>query len=118
MRIMDELRRIFRPEFLNRVDETVLFKPLKMDEVVKIVGLQLEDLEKRLASQGLKLKVTGGVADLIARRSYDPVYGARPLKRFIQQMIETPVARRIIGGEATEGCIIELKVDGDNIAVQ
>ena len=118
VRIMDELRRIFRPEFLNRIDETILFKPLKMDEVVKIVGLQLEDLEKRLASQGLKLKVTGGVADLIARRSYDPVYGARPLKRSIQQMIETPVARRIIGGEAPEGCLIELEVDGDDIAVQ
>jgi ATP-dependent Clp protease ATP-binding subunit ClpB len=117
VRIMDELRRMFRPEFLNRIDETVLFKPLKMDEIVKIVELQLREFAGRLESQGLKLDVADSVKELIARRSYDPVYGARPLKRFIQQAVETPVARRIIGGEAPEGSTIELKVEGNNIAV-
>jgi len=98
-RIMTELRSLFRPEFLNRVDETVLFKPLLKSELVQIVGLQIEALGARLAQQGLTLTVSDDARTWIAETGYDPVYGARPLKRCIQQHVETPVARKIIAGE-------------------
>ncbi len=106
--VMSELRNQFRPEFLNRVDETVLFKPLKLGEVTRIVDLQLKGLALRLATQGISLTVGDGVEAHIAERSYDPVYGARPLKRYIQSRIETPVARMIVGGELAEGASLAL----------
>jgi ATP-dependent Clp protease ATP-binding subunit ClpB len=102
-RMMRELRAHFRPEFLNRVDETVLFKPLTVDELKKIVGLQMAELETRLAEHNMTLNLTPPAAELIAREGYDPVFGARPLRRFIQHAVETPVARKMIAGEYGEG---------------
>ncbi len=93
------LKQTFRPEFLNRLDETVLFKPLSKKEITSIVRLMLGDLAKRLAQRGLKLEVSDAAAGLLIERGYDPVFGARPLKRRIQSDIETPVAREIIGGD-------------------
>ena len=101
--VMRELRTQFRPEFLNRVDETVLFKPLSVDELESIAGLQLLELGERLAGRGVTLDVSGDVRRHLAAEGYDPVYGARPLKRFIQKELETPMARAIVGGEAEEG---------------
>ncbi len=108
--IMSELRHQFRPEFLNRVDEVVLFKPLLLDEVTKIVALQLDELNSRLLLQGITLIAPEDVVTLIAEKSYNPVYGARPIKRYIQQVIETPLAHRIIAGELSAGDTITLTI--------
>jgi len=115
--VMDELRRGFRPEFLNRVDEVVLFKPLTQEEMTRIVELQVRDLGKRLAIQGLTLDMTKPAEEHIAREGYDPVYGARPLKRFIQQELESPIARRIIGGQAVEGTTVRVGVSGGELEI-
>ncbi len=116
--VMQELKRAFRPEFLNRVDEVVLFKPLKLDEIRSIVSLLIGDLARRLEGQGLKLKVDEHAVDWIARKGYDPVYGARPLKRFIQQSVETPIARRIVGGTWGEGSTISLSVKAGELEIR
>ncbi len=101
--VMDELRRAFRPEFLNRVDDVVLFKPLQQEEIRRIVRLLASSLEERLKDRNISLEITDAGVDLIAREGYDAVYGARPLKRFMVRRIETPIARMIISGEAAEG---------------
>jgi ATP-dependent Clp protease ATP-binding subunit ClpB len=101
--VLDELRRAFRPEFLNRVDDVVLFKPLTLEEITRIVDLQLAEFAARLEQRGLGLEVSADARRFVAEEGFDPVYGARPLKRFIQQEIESPVARRIIAGDAAEG---------------
>ncbi len=109
--IMSELRHEFRPEFLNRIDEIVLFKPLLLNEVTKIVSLQLKELNTRLLLQGISLDVQDDALKFIAEKSYNPVYGARPIKRYIQQVIETPLAHEIIAGELADGSSIELTVE-------
>jgi len=101
--VMNELKSSFRPEFLNRVDDIVLFKPLHLDEVARIAGLLAEQLKHRLMDQRIKLEITDEAMRFIARSGYDPVYGARPLKRFLQRELETRVARAIIGGAVVEG---------------
>jgi len=90
-KLMDVLRHTFRPEFLNRVDETVVFKSLGKGEIEKMVEIQLKDLRKRLAERKLSLEVTPEAKAVLAERGYDPVFGARPLKRTIQRMIENPL---------------------------
>src|SRR5256714_11637213 len=109
--IKDVLKTAFRPEFLNRIDETIIFHPLSRDQLAKIVDVQLNYLRKRLASRDLKLVVTEAAARLVAEEGYDPVYGARPLKRIIQQRIENPLAQRILSGEFAEGDTIRVGVD-------
>ena len=101
--VMRALRAHFRPEFLNRVDETVLFKPLSLEEITGVVELLVRDLRERLAQQGIDLSISKAAEAFIAREGYDPVYGARPLKRFMQQQLETPLSRMIIAGSLTEG---------------
>ena len=104
--VMEALKAAFRPEFLNRLDEIVLFKPLGLQQIEAIVRLQLEDLRQRLAEQELKLEVTDKAVKWIAKTGYDPVYGARPLKRTIQREIETPVARQIVGAATLPGATV------------
>jgi len=116
-RIMSELRAQFRPEFLNRVDEVVLFKPLTLDEITRIVDLQMNEFRKRLAEQGMDLKVTGKAREFIAEKGYDPVYGARPLKRLIQREVETPVARKIISGDLADGSTVSIDVRNDRLSI-
>jgi ATP-dependent Clp protease ATP-binding subunit ClpB len=94
---MGELRIHFRPEFLNRVDEIVLFKPLTLSEIKRIIDLQLE-LRVRLSERHLDLELTEAAKEYIARQGYDPVYGARPLKRFLQRHLETVLSRQILAG--------------------
>jgi ATP-dependent Clp protease ATP-binding subunit ClpB len=101
--VMAELREHFRPEFLNRVDETVVFHPLETEQLTKIVEIQLERLRARLTERRISLSVTPAALRHLGERGYDPVYGARPLKRLIQQEIETPMARQLVKGELRDG---------------
>jgi ATP-dependent Clp protease ATP-binding subunit ClpB len=101
--VMVELREHFRPEFLNRVDETVVFHPLETEQLTKIVEIQLERLRARLTERRISLVVTPAALRHLGGRGYDPVYGARPLKRLIQQEIETPMARQLVKGELRDG---------------
>ena len=100
---MAEMRAHFRPEFLNRVDDIVLFKPLTLAEIKRIVELQLKLLRARLADRRIELELSDAAKEHIAREGYDPVYGARPLKRFLQRHAETPLSRKLISGEITDG---------------
>jgi ATP-dependent Clp protease ATP-binding subunit ClpB len=113
-KVMNELRSSFRPEFLNRVDDIVLFKPLTMTETEQIVALQGQELRERLSAQGFNLELTTAALNFIARAAYDPVYGARPIKRYMQQHVETRIARAMIAAEVREGhCIKVDAVDGE-----
>ena len=116
-RVMAELRGHFRPEFLNRVDEIVLFKPLRLDEIEQIVDLQIEDVRRRLADRRLSVELTEAARELIAREGYDPVYGARPLRRFIQRDVETRIGRALLAGEISDGSTIVLDADGGELSV-
>ncbi len=102
-RVLAELRAHFRPEFLNRIDEIVIFKPLTLEEIKKIIDLQLKQLRDRLADRRITIELTDAAKEHIAREGYDPVYGARPLRRFLQRHVETPIARKIIAGEIRDG---------------
>ena len=101
-RVMAELRAHFRPEFLNRVDEIVLFKPLTLAEIKQIVDLQLKLLRQRLADRHIELELTDAAREHIARSGYDPVFGARPLKRFLQRHVETALSRKLLAGEIAD----------------
>lgn len=116
--IMQALRTHFRPEFLNRIDETVLFKPLTHEELAKIVELQFNDLRKRLEDNRISLNISEAVKNYIVTNGYDPVYGARPMKRLIQQKIETPIARAILAGSRPEGSELTLDLAGEDIVVK
>jgi ATP-dependent Clp protease ATP-binding subunit ClpB len=101
-KVMGELRVHFRPEFLNRVDEIVLFKPLTLSEIERIIDLQLKLLRVRLIERHLELELTEAAKEYIAREGYDPVYGARPLKRYLQRHLETALSRQILAGTIPE----------------
>ena len=101
--VMNDLRAHFRPEFLNRLDETILFKPLTKSDVRSIINLLLADLNKRLADKELHLELTEEAKDYITDQGYDPVYGARPLKRYVQKYVETLTARIILQGDVSSG---------------
>ncbi|MFA0889781.1 MAG: ATP-dependent chaperone ClpB [Synergistales bacterium] len=116
--VMQELRTHFRPEFLNRVDDIVLFKPLRLDEIKSIVKLLLERLKTRLAERRIGLEITPAALDLVARSGYDPVYGARPLKRFLQREVETRLARELIGGTVPDGSSVTLDAEGKSIVLR
>src|SRR5688500_5683129 len=109
--VKDLLKTQFRPEFLNRVDEMIVFHPLRKEQLTLIVDVQLENLRKRLAARGLKLDLTDGAKRLLADEGYDPLLGARPLKRVIQQRLENPLANRILAGEFLEGDTIRVDID-------
>jgi ATP-dependent Clp protease ATP-binding subunit ClpB len=100
--VMADLRASFRPEFLNRIDETILFKPLTLEEITSIVDLLLADLNKRLAERRVTVKLDAKAKEWVAEKGYDPVFGARPLKRFLQRHLETRLARALIAGEIAE----------------
>jgi ATP-dependent Clp protease ATP-binding subunit ClpB len=113
--VMAELRRGFRPEFLNRVDDIVLFKPLTLEEIKRIVELQLGLLRSRLASRFIDLELTDAAKEHMAREGYDPVYGARPLKRFLQRHLETGLSRKMIAGEIPENSVVRIDFSGGEL---
>jgi ATP-dependent Clp protease ATP-binding subunit ClpB len=114
--VMGVLRGHFRPEFLNRVDEIVLFKPLLIEQITRIIDLLLGNLQTRLDERKITLELTPRAKEFIAREAYDPVYGARPLLRYLQQRIETPLAREIIGGRLHDGQRLVVDEEGGNLA--
>ena len=112
--VLGELRRAFRPEFLNRLDETIMFHPLTKANLSGIIDIMVESLRKRLADRALKLEITDAAKQLIISRGYDPLYGARPLRRYLQASVETLIARTILSGELSAGATITVDaVDGE-----
>ncbi len=112
-RVRLQLREHFRPEFLNRVDEVIVFRPLDESQLRQIVGLLVNGVERRLAERGTTLEVTDAALALLVREGYDPVYGARPLRRAIQRRLENPLARRILAGEFADGATVKVDVSPD-----
>jgi ATP-dependent Clp protease ATP-binding subunit ClpB len=112
--VMDELRASFRPEFINRLDEIIMFKPLTKENISDIINLMIADVNKRLKERDITIQVTQGAKDYIVQRAYDPVYGARPLKRYLQKNVETLSARLILSDQASSGdtIIIDQGEDG------
>jgi ATP-dependent Clp protease ATP-binding subunit ClpB len=110
-KVQQLLRDHFRPEFLNRIDEIILFHALSKEQITRIVDVQMRYLRKRLADRGLKLELSDEAKKLLAEEGYDPQYGARPLKRVIQQRLENPLAGRILSGDFAEGDVIRVDVD-------
>ncbi|MEV4509245.1 ATP-dependent chaperone ClpB [Dactylosporangium sp. NPDC049525] len=115
--VMTALREYFRPEFLNRIDETVLFKPLTLPEIEQIVDLLLDDLRARLADRRIIVEVTEAARRFIAEAGFDPVFGARPLRRFLQREIETRIARTLLTGDVLDGATITVDRAPDGIAI-
>jgi len=116
--VLTELRQAFRPEFLNRIDEIIFFKPLTLEEITKIVDLLLADLNRRLADRRVTVVLDAKAKEWAAEKGYDPVFGARPLKRFLQRNIETKLARALIGGEVAEGREVKFTVKDDALTMK
>ncbi|MDE3154413.1 MAG: AAA family ATPase, partial [Acidobacteriota bacterium] len=111
--MMDALRLHFRPEFLNRIDEIIIFHPLAQEQLKAIVDIQLRGLMKRLADRKIQVDLTDAARALVVREGYDPAYGARPLKRTIQRRILDPLAMQVLEGTFTEGDRVQIDADGD-----
>jgi ATP-dependent Clp protease ATP-binding subunit ClpB len=115
-KVLNELRQHFRPEFLNRVDDIVLFKPLTLNEIKQIVELLLNQLKSRLKDRGIELTLSDAAKEHIARAGYDPVYGARPLKRYLQREVETGLSRKLLSGEITDNSSVEIGLKNGALA--
>jgi len=113
--VLAEMRLHFRPEFLNRVDDVVLFKALTLSEIKQIVVLLTGEIDKRLSERQISFSLSDAAKEFIAREGFDPVYGARPLKRFIQRELETKLGRAIIAGEITDGSRVNADVKGSEL---
>jgi ATP-dependent Clp protease ATP-binding subunit ClpB len=113
-----ELQRHFRPEFLNRVDDVIVFRPLGQEELARIVELQLGRLEALLAERRIRLELTDAARELIAREGYDPAFGARPLKRAVQRLIQNPLALRVLDGDVPDGSGVVADVAADGSALE
>jgi ATP-dependent Clp protease ATP-binding subunit ClpB len=111
--VLDELRQSFRPEFLNRIDETVVFHALTEDDLKQIVEIQLNRVRARLADRRITLEISDEAKTHLVRTGYDPAYGARPLKRAIQREIETPLGRKILSGAVRDGDHVRVDFDRD-----
>ena len=117
-KVQDETKKYFRPEFLNRIDEIVVFSPLTEDQIVKIIDLGMKDIEHRLEERNIKLSLTEAAKKFIADESYDPAYGARPVKRFPQRSVETELAGEIIRGTVKDGDSVIIDSDGSKLSFQ
>jgi len=116
--VMAELRQSFRPEFLNRIDDTILFKPLTLEEITAIVDLLVSDLNRRLEDRRIAIDLDDSAKAWVAERGYDPVYGARPLKRFLQKQIETRLARALLSGEVAEQSTVVFRAGDDGLTME
>ncbi|HEX9217178.1 MAG TPA: AAA family ATPase, partial [Gemmatimonadales bacterium] len=119
-KVLELLRQTFRPEFLNRVDDVIIFRPLSSQDIAKIVDLQIKRVERLVAERKLRLEVTPAAKQLIVAEGYDPVYGARPLKRAIQRLLQNPLAMAVLEGQYTEGDTVRVDrgKDGNHLAFE
>ena len=115
---MNEMKLRFKPEFLNRLDDIIMFKTLSIKEIEKIVDIFLKDINKRLEERHMKVTVTAKAKELIAKEGYDPIYGARPLKRYLENTLETRLARMIISGELYDGMEVGIDAKDDEIVIE
>jgi ATP-dependent Clp protease ATP-binding subunit ClpB len=118
IRSPNELRDRFRPEFLNRVDEVVVFDALSREQLSDIVELQLARLRERLADRRISLEITEAAKELLAEEGWDPAYGARPLKRAIQRLVENPLALRLLEGDFAEGDVVRVDAADDELVFE
>ena len=116
--VMGEMKRRFKPEFLNRVDDIIMFKSLDKEEIKKIIDIFIKSLANRLKEKDIDIEITDAAKEIMVREGYDPVYGARPLKRYIGNTLETMIARRLIAGEIYNGCTIVVDGENDNISIK
>ncbi|NLL05954.1 MAG: ATP-dependent chaperone ClpB [Clostridiaceae bacterium] len=115
--VMSELNHSFRPEFLNRIDEIVLFKPLRKEEIIKIIDLALADIQKRLDDRKIRLNVTDNAKEFMAEAAYTPIYGARPVKRYLQKFVETEIGKMIIKGTLSDRMEIKIDSEGEKLTI-
>lgn len=115
--VMGEMKSRFKPEFLNRVDDIIMFRPLSQNGIKKIIDIFLRDVEKRLVEKNISLEITDGAKEILAREGYDSIYGARPLKRYIQNTLENQLARMIIKGTIGYGSNVKIDGNGDNLTI-
>ena len=118
--VMQQLRNHFRPEFLNRVDDIVIFNNLTRDQIQDIVEVQLRDLKKRLADRNISFKLNDNVKKMLAKKGYDPIYGARPLKRAIQKYMQDPLSLKLLQGDFQEGdqILVDINKVNDDLVFQ
>jgi ATP-dependent Clp protease ATP-binding subunit ClpB len=114
-RVTEALRAHFKPEFLNRIDETIIFKNLTLEQIIEIVKIQVNKLSNRLSDRNIDLRLSDQAMSFIAEKGYDPIYGARPLKRVIQQYIENPLSMEILKGRIVDGDRVNAEAKGDRI---
>ncbi|MEJ5173512.1 MAG: ATP-dependent Clp protease ATP-binding subunit, partial [Hydrogenothermaceae bacterium] len=113
-KVVEEVKYYFRPEFLNRIDEIIVFKPLFKKEIKQIIDLMINSLNKRLYDRNIRVELTDNAKELLVKLGYDPVYGARPLRRAVQKYIETPLSEKILRREIKEGDTVIVDADGEN----
>lgn len=116
--VMGEMKRRFKPEFLNRVDDIIMFKALDKEEIKKIIDIFIKSLANRLKEKDIDIEITDSAKEIMVREGYDPVYGARPLKRYIGNTLETMIARKLIAGDVYSGCTIIVDGEDDNISIK
>ena len=114
-KVMTEVRKLFRPEFLNRLDDIIVFHELNEEQIRQIVEFMTEDLEKRLAERKLGLEIADAAKSWLAKAGFDPVYGARPLRRAIERYVENPLSAKILAGEFKEGDIVVVDLKEDDL---
>ena len=117
-KVMNQMKLRFKPEFLNRVDDIIMFKPLTGKEIEKIIDIFMEDIKNRLKEKNITIEISKEAKELMAREGYDPIYGARPLKRYISKALETNIAKLIIKGEAFDGCNIRVTVEDSGLSLK
>jgi len=110
--IQDALKRVFNPEFLNRVDDVIVFKPLEKEDIFQIIDNMADLLFKRIKDLGYDIDISKGAKDFLAEKGFDPKYGARPLRRAIQRYVEDPLAEELLGNNKTEGSTVKIKMNG------
>jgi ATP-dependent Clp protease ATP-binding subunit ClpC len=114
-KVLSEVRRFFRPEFLNRVDEVIVFRPLDREQMEAIVEIQLRDLVERLRERKLTISLTQSARDLLVQEGFDPQYGARPIKRALRRLLEDPLSEELLRNRFSEGATIQVDRDGDRL---
>ena len=114
-KVLSELKKAFNPEFINRIDETVVFGSLSRESVIQIIDILIEDVRKRLSDKNIELRMTKKAKEYLAEEGYNPMYGARPLKRAIQQHIENPLSEDLIHGRFVEGNIVQIDFKTDKL---